>query len=244
MIAESCRGRAKDTYLFEIIDRFVPSASVLTMDLQSARSFNITPSKARGTEDIGTLPVIGPDGSGLAATLYTLQTAPEREDGLFYRYRRIYQYYDEPERILSKILEYSKVVNPNIVAIDVSSDPIEAKLRIFVKMNYDGGILRLPFSLVSDGTAKWFTLVTAIATNENLFAIEEPENFLHPLMQIEIVQILRDQYESIKGDRFALITTHSETIINQCKPSEIIIFELKDGQTQARRPENVAEFNF
>jgi hypothetical protein len=34
-----------------------------------------------------------------------------------------------------------------------------------MRINFDGGALRLPFSLVSDGTAKWFTLVTAIVTN-------------------------------------------------------------------------------
>lgn len=66
----------------------------------------------------------------------------------------MYAYYEEPERTLSKIIEYSKVVNPNIISIDVDSDPIEAKLRIFMRINFDGGSLRLPFSLVSDGTAK------------------------------------------------------------------------------------------
>lgn len=83
--------------------------------------------------------------------------------------------------------------------------------------------------------------MTAIVTNSNLFAIEEPENFLHPLMQIEIVRILREQYERIEQDRFALITTHSETIINQCKPAEMVIFEMRDGRTEARRPENDAD---
>jgi predicted ATPase len=132
-------------------------------------------------------------------------------------------------------------VSPNIAGIEVDSDHIDAKLRIFVRISYDGGTLILPFSLVSDGTTKWFTLVTAIATNYNLFAIEEPENFLHPLMQMEIVQILREQYERIEQDRFALITTHSETIINQCQTAEIIIVEMKDGRTEARRPVNAQD---
>jgi predicted ATPase len=93
---------------------------------------------------------------------------------------------------------------------------------------------------VSDGTAKWFTLVTAIVTNSNLFAIEEPENFLHPLMQIEIVRIVRNQYERLEQDRFALITTHSETILNRCQPTEIIIVEMKNGRTEAHRPDNAS----
>lgn len=70
-IAENCRGAAKDTYLFEIMERFLPRTNILIRDIRSARSFNITPSKARGAEDIGTPPVIEPDGSGLAATLHS-----------------------------------------------------------------------------------------------------------------------------------------------------------------------------
>jgi predicted ATPase len=241
IVSDLCKRSAKEMYLFNSLEDFVPHMSMLTRDLLSARSFNITPSQARNAEDIGTMPVIEPDGSGLAATLYHLQTAQDDRTALFrYRYRRR-QYYDDADAIHKRILEYSKIVNPNIKGIFVESDPIEAKMTIYINIAYDGGELRLPFRLVSDGTAKWFTLVTAIATNSNLFAIEEPENFLHPLMQIEIIKILRDQYESVESSRWSLISTHSETIINQCQPEEIIIVEMKEGRTEARRPTNAVE---
>jgi AAA15 family ATPase/GTPase len=239
---EMCKRSAKDMYLFNFLEEAVPQMSMLSRDLLSARSFNITPSQARNVEDIGTMPVIEPDGSGLAATLFNLQTAPDEQGSLFrYRYMYVRQYYENPDAIRRKILEYSRIVNPNITDIYVISDPIEAKLAVFIKISYEGGELQLPFRLVSDGTAKWFTLVTAIAANSNLFAIEEPENFLHPLMQIEIVKILREQYERAEQDRWSLISTHSETIINQCQPSEIIIVEMKRGRTEARRPSNSEE---
>lgn len=74
--------------------------------------------------------------------------------------------------------------------------------------------MSLPFALVSDGTAKWFALVTAIITSSSLFIIEEPENFLHPRMQKEIVRIVRDLFTPEGASLLAVMTTHSETILN------------------------------
>jgi predicted ATPase len=65
-------------------------------------------------------------------------------------------------------------------------------------------------SLVSNGTAKWFTLITAILTTPSVFAIEEPENFLHPLMQKEIVNIVRNTFSTGDSDAFEVMKTHSE----------------------------------
>lgn len=242
-IEDSCRHTAKNMCLFEILDPFVRGPTLVHRDLLSARSFNITPSMVRAAEDIATEPLIKSNGSGLAATLYALQTAKARQDDYFFRYPTYYHYrprFENAEQMLKQIIDYSKMVNRSIHDITVKSDPMESKLRIFLSIAYDSGELKLPFSLVSDGTAKWFTLVTAIVTNSNLFAIEEPENFLHPLMQIEIVRIVRNQYERLEQDRFALITTHSETILNRCQPTEIIIVEMKNGRTEAHRPDNAA----
>ena len=99
-------------------------------------------------------------------------------------------------------------------------------------------ITTLPFSLVSDGTAKWFALVTAILTTPSVFAIEEPENYLHPLMQKEIVNIVRSNFESSGKQSFALMTTHSETILNAIDPGDMILVHTEGGKTVAKRPTN------
>ena len=239
-VEDSCRHAAKNMCLFEILDPLIRGPTLVHRDLLSARSFNITPGMVRAAEDIATEPLIELNGSGLAATLYALQTAKARQNDYLFPYSPYYYRprFENAEQMLKQIIDYSKMVNRSIRSIDVESDPMESKLRIFLSIAYDSGELKLPFGLVSDGTAKWFTLVTAIVTNSNLFAIEEPENFLHPLMQIEIVRIVRNQYERLEQDRFALITTHSETILNCCQPAEIIIVEMKNGRTEAHRPNN------
>jgi predicted ATPase len=101
----------------------------------------------------------------------------------------------------------------------------------------------MPLSLMSDGTLKWITLLTAALTASSVFSIEEPENYLHPNMQAQCVNILRDILFQENKHACILMTTHSETVLNNCKPSELIIVNLKDGQTIAYRCHNEAEIS-
>jgi hypothetical protein len=244
ILVEACNDTAKTNCILSSLIRFIRGADAINQDLFNARSYNINPTAVRRAEDIANEPIIQFDGSGLAATLYLLQTAKTRRPppnlwGMVYPHVVI----EGGERKLKEILERSKVVNDQIDGISVELDALESKLRIFINILYENKILKLPFGLVSDGTAKWLTLVTAIMTSENIFAIEEPENFLHPLMQAEIVRIVRDRYEEQQNDNFALMTTHSETIVNNSRPNELIIVDMKDGKTIVSRPTNESELN-
>ena len=149
--------------------------------------------------------------------------------------------FENPEQTIKSIISYSKLVNEEIENIFVAPDTVEAKLRIFLTVKIGDGTMTLPFSLVSDGTAKWFALVTAIMTSRSVFAIEEPENFLHPLMQKEIVNIVRSNFEAPEKQAFAVMTTHSETILNSIDPSDMILVHMKNGRTVATRPTNVED---
>src|ERR1700730_9644760 len=93
---------------------------------------------------------------------------------------------------------------------------------------------------MSDGTVKWASLITAILTYETIFAIEEPENFLHPLMQREILQIMRENVEHRGGKSFVIMTTHSETLLNAANPNEVVVVSIANETTHARRPEDPA----
>jgi predicted ATPase len=233
-ILEISKNFARGQSICQIFDRYVLGARLVSSDLWRARSYNIAPSTVRAPEDIASEPIIAPDGTGLAATLFALTNV--RRDYRFYPHP--VQHTDDPNRTLNKILTFSRVVNEAIRKIDVEPDTIENKLRVFIHFEYEGGYLRLPFSLVSDGTAKWFTLVTAILTSPALFAIEEPENYLHPLMQKEIVNIVRSTFSGPDSDGFAVMTTHSETIFNSVDPSEIILIRMDQGKTIASRTTN------
>ena len=230
-LGESCANHA----IFQIIGRQLRQSRVIVRDLLSAKSFNISPSVVRTPEDIASEAEIASNGGGLAATMFMLKNASGNSGSEYY-------YEDSDAReILRKIVEYSRLVNDSILNITVEPDTIENKLRIFLTVKYRKGRLKLPFSLVSDGTAKWFALVTAILMSPSIFAIEEPENYLHPLMQREIVNIVRAAFEFENRDVFALMTTHSETILNCIDPDEMILVHMENGRTFARRPENAED---
>jgi predicted ATPase len=91
---------------------------------------------------------------------------------------------------------------------------------------------------MSEGTIKWLSLITAILTHHTIFAIEEPENFLHPLMQQEIVKIMREAGIRRGGSSFMIMSTHSETLLNAAQPDEILVVSMHHGSTTAIRPPN------
>lgn len=241
-IKEILKRNCQHTPLYQILERYLPGTSILVIDLQGAQSFNISPSAVRRLEDIASEPVIEEDGRGLAAVLFALTKTRQSEEDYWddYRFQANYRF-AQPDELFTKIIAYSRVVSDAIQDITVEPDAIENQLRIFVKVDYGDGSIKLPFSLVSDGTAKWFALVTAIITSTSVFAIEEPENFLHPLMQREIVRIVRDEFSTGATDVFAVMTTHSETILNSVDPEEMILVHMEDGRSIAKRPSNGAD---
>ena len=214
--------------------------SVIFADLVGGESFNIVPSKVKEQEDAATPPGIKKDGSGLATTLYAMKTNKPKYPNDF----RHFYFFDRNEKTydpdtLKKIIAYLRLANKTILKLDVDNDPFDNKLivKIYIKTGDYEAVL--PLSSMSDGTIKWLTLISAILTSKTIFSIEEPENFLHPWMQAEIVNIMREHIEEKKNHSFVLMTTHSESLLNYSRPEEVIIVDLIDGKTVAKRIKNV-----
>src|SRR6266567_1396306 len=170
------------------LSRYMPFYEKISEDLASGSSYNIVPSRVREPEDIAQPPIINPDGTGLAATLYQLKNAtlgnvPSRMFSL----RRTR--FDSTQ--FMRVRDYFLLVNPGVIDIDVRNDPFENKLKVFVTMRLESNEIQIPLSLLSDGTIKWLALVTALSTSVSYFAIEEPENYIHPKMQHEFASIVR-----------------------------------------------------
>ena len=209
-------------------------------DLVGGETFNVIPSKVKEIEDAATPPEIKRDGSGLSTTLYAMKKAKPKSD----IERRIFFGYDRPERsfkteTLERVKSYLRLANNTISDLDIINDPFDNKLVVKISIKTGDYQAELPLSAMSDGTIKWLSLITAILTSKTIFSIEEPENFLHPWMQAEIAQIMRDHISDKKSESFVLMTTHSESLLNSSKPEEVIIVDLKDGRTVARRIQNL-----
>lgn len=235
----------RENSIFNALQRFLEPVGVIRDDLLQGRAYNIDPNKVRQLDDIATEPGINFDGSGLAATLYRLKATNSKRVGN--RTARSSAQRKYQKNLLPQVERYSQLVNSNLKSIEIVSDPFENKIKIslLMKSNNEGQQqeIQIPLSLASDGMVKWLALTTAVLLSPSAFAIEEPENFLHPYMQKEIVDIVREHCKLKNENVFALITTHSETLINALNPEEVIVVSMLENGTNAARPDNAIELN-
>jgi len=210
-------------------------------DLLSIDYYNIIPSRVKLPEDGASEPFIRKDGSGLSATLFAIKKHEINKPRInrYYDYPR--RYYNIPKGLtLKKITEYIKLANSSIVKIDVENSAFDNQLQVKVTIGNEADKCTLPFSALSDGTIKWIVFVTLLFSKKSIFSIEEPENYLHPAMQSELINLIRNI-----GDKSGqiLMTTHSETILNSLKPEEIQIVSFEEGGTKVKWLENPQEIS-
>lgn len=229
--------------LMAVTSRITPNLWRIRWDVGGGLSLNVIPSKAKQPEDSTTAPRIQPDGSGLYATLRAAIKAdgqlisPNRK--LRFRAPLHRQYDSELNKdTYTKILAAAQFANQSINAIKVVNDAFDNKLKGSIVLASDGEETELPIASMSDGTIKWLVLITAIYSGSKMLSIEEPENYLHPLVQMEIINIFRDQY---KDEKFVLVSSHSETLLNAAKPQEVVLVEFRNGKTIASRVSNAKE---
>ena len=228
---------SEDDFFLQRLGSLISDLRYLRLDFSGGEIFNIIPSQVRLPEDSAKAPLIQSDGSGFAATLFALQKNTPRliPTTPFAPMRRRL-----PPHAFSQIIRYMQTVNEFILKLSVTNDPFDNRLKVAVTITGEDGEIDLPFSSMSDGTVKWASLITAILTYETIFAIEEPENFLHPLMQREILNIMRENVKRRGNRSFVIMTTHSETLLNAADPTEVIVVSILGGITHAKRPEDPA----
>ncbi|WP_114393989.1 AAA family ATPase [Oleisolibacter albus] len=209
-----------------------PAIDAVRQAITRGKSFNIVPEKARQPDDLTRPPLIARDGAGLSATLHHLQRAKNNRT-----YKRVNRLRRVSPELLSTILEWTKLVFPDLQDISVTQDPHTGKYIGYLHVGCMQ-TLRIPLQSASDGTLKWLSLVTLISTEGNAYSIEEPENFLHPKMQQFLIDLIRESFYSEHNTEYFIISTHSETLLNHCRAEELIIFKFEEGRTVCGRINN------
>lgn len=211
-------------------------------DMVSGETYNIVPSRVKVPEDSAKTPGIEKDGAGIGATLYAIKRKRpiiDRHIHNFFYFRRFSRrHLLDISLSIQELLRYINLANASIGDIDVVNDPFSNQLKVTLKIVNGDYEATLPLSAMSDGTIKWIAMITAVMTATSMFAIEEPENYLHPLMQSQILHIMRDILIRRREYSFSVMTTHSETILNSCNPEELIVVSFSEGKTHARRCSN------
>jgi predicted ATPase len=221
--------------------RYFPDLHLVGDDLSGGQSYNIIPSKVKLAEDSAKPPGIAKDGSGLAATFYALKKASDitviKPFEIFQTKRELKISSDS----LSSLKAYISLVNPAIIDFEIINDQDDNLLKLKFRISTGSSSVLIPLAQVSDGTLKWISLITAAITEPLVFSIEEPENYLHPALQGQIVTILRDILCNNGKFRSTLLTTHSETLLNSCQPEELVIVSFNQGKTVAKRCYNAVD---
>ncbi|WP_372426246.1 AAA family ATPase [Salinarimonas chemoclinalis] len=86
----------------------------------------------------------------------------------------------------------------------------------------------------SDGTLKLLAYLTVLydPAPPRLIGIEEPENFLHPLLLPE----LAEECQQASANAQLIVTTHSPFFIKRLDPAEVrVLYRAEDGFTRSRR---------
>ncbi len=92
---------------------------------------------------------------------------------------------------------------------------------------------------VSDGTLKMLSYLVVLMDPEppQFIGVEEPENFLHPRLLLELAEECRAASERSQ----LLVTTHSPFFLNGMKPDEVrVIYRDEYGYSQVQRAYDIA----
>jgi predicted ATPase len=209
-----------------------PALDAIRSAIARGRAFNLNPQSARIPDDISTPPTVSSNGSGLTATIYQMQQLTRSESRPTISRRRM------PKDALDTVLQWTKLVMPDLQSITATADPHSGKYLVY--LNVEGGdrLLKIPLQASSDGMLRWLTFACLIVSKGLEYTFEEPENYLHPKMQQYLIDLLRDNISNNNTfDRY-IISTHSETIINQCSPRDIVLFSFDHGKTKSKRISN------
>ncbi len=212
-----------------------PALEAVRSAIARGRAFNLVPHRAKTPDDISAPPSISPNGTGLSATIYQMQQL-QRADVRSSIIRR-----STPRDALNTIVEWTKLVIPDLQGISSIADPHSGKYLVYLHVGDEEKSLKIPLQSASDGTLRWLAFACLIVSRGSEYTFEEPENFLHPKMQQYLIDLLRDSLSDKSEFARYIISTHSETVINQCLPSEIILFNFENGETVCNRLSNSEE---
>jgi predicted ATPase len=130
------------------------------------------------------------------------------------------------------IIDWLNLVRPGFENIKIEKGLSETPVLQFYEAGYEK-----PFGkkLISDGTFNILCILTAIYQSEEpqFLCIEEPENGLNPYVLTELVKFIRTICKE-KG-HYIWMNTHSQTIVNNLLPEEMIILNKEDGITKAKQ---------
>jgi len=88
---------------------------------------------------------------------------------------------------------------------------------------------KFSFYQISDGTFRLLAYITALKTNAQLLAFEEPENSIHPWLLELLVNVLKNSKKQI------ILTTYSSKLLDHVSVDDIIVIEKENNGSVCKR---------
>ena len=139
----------------------------------------------------------------------------------------------ENKNTRAEITEWLQLFVPDFEKIEIRTSDLSGNSEMAI---YEKTLKKpLTKNLISDGTYNILALITAVFQYDEpqFLCIEEPENGLHPYVIRELVKFFRQQCEE-KG-HYIWLNTHSQTLVDELQPHEIILVDKKEGATQIKQ---------
>lgn len=139
---------------------------------------------------------------------------------------------NDPE-IKDEFIETLQLFIPGLERVDVVSSEFSSNLDLLV---YEKALNRpINKDLISDGTYNIIAILTALYQSKmpQFLCIEEPENGLNPQVLKELVEICR--YLCEQHGHYIWLNTHSQSLVSQLKPEEIILVDKVEGFTKIKQ---------
>ena len=137
------------------------------------------------------------------------------------------------QKVKEEIVEILQLLIPGFDNIDIVSEELSSTDNLLV---YEKS-LKKPLSkrLISDGTFNILAILAAIYQSDKpqFLCIEEPENGLNPKVVRELVSIIRSKCQD--HGHYIWLNTHSQTLVSELRPEEIILVDKVNGMTQTKQ---------
>ncbi len=141
-----------------------------------------------------------------------------------------------------EIIEWLQLLIPEFEDLQISRDNISGIDTLLVKEKHTKEYFKK--DLLSDGTYNILSILTAVYQSDEpqFLCIEEPENGLNPYVIRTLVEFFRNICEE-KG-HYIWLNTHSQTLVRELQPKEIILIDKKEGITKAKQiPADFKKYN-
>lgn len=204
----------------------------LSFEVANVSDYNLNPFFLRSSSDLLSVEDIKYDGSGMSSYLYRLQRSTTTNffsSGFHLRRIGNQEAWKDLRSRFSSVLPFVEKLAFNE---DISSTNVDLKIKeINSPRQHNAG-------QVSDGTLKYIALVARILSADySLIGLEEIENCLHPKAIRELISLVNEMASKFRVQ--FIITSHSETVLNQCEVDSILVARREaDGATVYRVPTN------